>query len=73
MIDSHSVYYLHQIAREGWLGTKSPYIVRRIITEHKEDLKPEFIGQGRSTRILVHGASLQRFQRKQVVLARRGK
>ncbi|MDE1944794.1 MAG: hypothetical protein KGI03_00780 [Patescibacteria group bacterium] len=71
IVDQYQKYFLTEIAREGWLGTRSPFVVRRILTEHKDILKPQFIGKGRSTRILVSGADIQRFQRREAVLANR--
>lgn len=64
-------YYFHRVVREGWLGSKSPTTCRRILTEEKDVLKPEFMGQGRATRILIIGANIQRYQRKAAVLKTR--
>lgn len=56
-------YYLHQVAREGWLGSRSVFVCRRIITEHKKVLKPRFIGIGKATRITILGADILNFQK----------
>lgn len=60
-IDPAAEYFLHRIAREGWLGTKSVFVCRRMLVEHEKTLKPRFVGSGRATRILVSGKNIIHF------------
>lgn len=71
IINPYATYYLHEIARKGWLGSTSPFVCRRLITEFREVLNPKFIGTGRSTRIFVAGKDIQEFQRRDMIVRKR--
>lgn len=73
MVDQYRKYYLTEVVRHGWLGTTSPFVARRLLTEHKALLQPSYMGHGRSTRIIISGAAIQRFQRRGAILANRKK
>lgn len=65
LISPKTPYYFHHIVREGWLGSTSPFICRRMLTESKGVLNPVFIGSGRSTRILILGKDILEYQRRE--------
>ncbi len=60
-IDKDKTYYFTSIARNGWLGSTSVFTCKRIITECKDILRPEYVGVGRATRILITGEDLLKF------------
>ncbi len=60
-IDQKKTYFLAEVVREGWLGSKSAFVCKRLIAEFYGILKPEYTGEGRSTRILLRGAEILKF------------
>jgi hypothetical protein len=65
-IDENEGYFFHAVVREGWLGSRSAFACKRILTENAQILKPVYTGAGRSTRIIIKGANISAF-RKQLV------
>lgn len=60
-IDLKRTYYFNAVVREGWLGSKSPFVCKRLLAEHHDLLAPQFVGQGRATRIMLEGANIASF------------
>lgn len=61
-IDAQKNYYLNAVVKAGWLGSTSPFICRRIVMEYGHILKPQFIGSGRATRIIIKGDRINTFR-----------
>lgn len=56
-------HYFSAVVRNGWLGSTSPFVCKRIHMEYAGTLKPRYVGQGRATRILIAGNDIETFKK----------